>query len=178
MSNSSGTNSKTSDIGVGTAEVIRRPNNDLPNELLSTPQNNDTITVLSSISESSLQDRNQSFRQNREDTTDNIPVKETENVFAIKSHTEDATIAMDNKEFLAEKMTTSINVMSDPNEDNIAMKELNNFESPTTRTHFSPTHNIGANNISNNLINEYSGARNQVSKDNHTNDAFIYEEKQ
>jgi len=136
---------------------------------------------LSSISVSSLQGCDQSFRKNREDTSENTPVGETEHIFDIQSKIDDVTIGMGNKDFLVEKMTTSLNVRSDTNEDNISMKELKNFETPTNHTHFIPTNIIGANNdlnVSNNLSNEYSGARKQVSNDNHTNNAFIYEEKQ
>merc|ERR1712038_1653199 len=105
------------------------------------PQNNDTITIISSVSENS-DDNSKTKTDNEYDDT--------------PSKTNNATIT------------------SDLNEDNISMKELSiiNQGDPT---------NLGANNdkvVSNTICNGISGAHNQVSKDNHTNNAFIDEEKQ
>ena len=142
VSNSSGTMSKTSDIGVGTVELTTRTNEDHTNNYLSPmpPQNNDTITIISSVSENS---------------DDNSKTK-TDNEYDTQSKTNNATIT------------------SDLNEDNISMKELS-ICNQGDRT------NLGANNdkvVSNTICNGISGAYNQVSNDNHTNDAFIDEEKQ
>ena len=135
--------SKTSDIGVDTVELTTRINGDHTNNYLSPmpSQNNDTITIISSVSENS-DDNSKTKTDNECDDT--------------------------------QSKTNNAKITSDLNEDNISMKELSlsNQGDPT---------NLGANYdkiVSNTICNGISGAYNQVANDNHTNDAFIDEEKQ
>ena len=169
--------SKTSDIGVGTAESTTGRREDLPNDLLPTfpQQTNDTLTILTSVSDHSIsfEEGDRISERRDKNTNDDISNRKTDNNFY--DQTTNATIELKKKENYSNETAMCLKDSLNTTEDNILMKELS-----TTSKCFPP--NLGAisveSDIPGNLKDGYSGAYNQGAKDNLTNDAFIDEEKQ
>ena len=169
--------SKTSDIGVGTAELTPGRREDLPNELLPafTQQTNDTLTILTSVSDHSMsfEEGDRISERCDKNTNDHTSNKKTDNNFY--DQTTNATAGLKKKENHSNETAMCLKDTSNTNEDNILMKELSTASKSVPQ-------NLGAisieSDIPRNLKNGYSGAYNHGAKDNHTNDAFIDEEKQ
>ena len=92
--------SKTSDIGVGTAESTTGRREDLPNDLLPTfpQQTNDTLTILTSVSDHSIsfEEGDRISERRNENTNDDISNRKTDNNFY--DQTTNATIELKKKE--------------------------------------------------------------------------------
>ena len=171
--------SKTSDIGVGTAESTTGRREDLPNELLPPfpQQTNDTLTIVTSVSDHSIsfEEGDQMSERCDKNTNDHTSNKETDNDFY--DRTTNATIGMENKESYSKDTAMCLKDNLNRNEDNILMKELS-IASKTVTTNLDAISDECDVDIPENLKNGYSGAYNQGANDNHANNAFIDEEKQ
>jgi len=170
---------KTSDIGVGTAELTTGRKEDLPNESLPPfpQQTNDTLTIVTSVSDHSisLEEGDRISERCDKNTNDDTSNKMTD--YDFHDQTTNATIGMKYKENYSKEIAMCSKDTLNRNEDNILMKELSigSKSVPKNLGAISDEYDLD---IPRNLKNGYSGAYNQGAKDNHTNNAFIDEEKQ